>query len=362
MAKQEPRKPVKRPLPVRVVTGGWRRATAYLQRALRGPASRNGFLASLYFTFLSTRFYREHRAVLAGQQEFRGKRVGDKDTHGGFRRNVHRLEKALVMQPRRRTFAEGYIEQTVAQFAGAMLSESRIDGKERKWAGDILSGYFDVVDDTTVIARARETFTATGYARDEAGTDFVPYAKQDVVPSGIPFAQLRQLFIERRSVRWFEQRPVAAELLEQAVEAAAYAPTACNRLPYRFHACIDAEKAVELAGLAGGTAGFVHNIPCLIVVVGDMSNYVEERDRHLIYIDGSLAAMQLMLALQTLGLSSVPINWPDVDEREERMAKALGLAPFERPVMLIGVGYGLDDGLIPYSQKKPASLLLRIEK
>lgn len=362
MAKQEPCKPVTRSLPVRAVTGGWRRITVYLQGTLRGPASRNGFLASLYFTFLSTRFYREHRAVLAGQQEFRSRSVGDKDTHGGFRRNVHRLEKALVMQPRRRSFAEGYIEQTVAQFAGAMRSESRIEAKERKWAGDILSGYFDVVEDTLVIARAREKFTSTGYVREEGGIDFVPYAKEDVVPSGIPFAQLRQLFIERRSVRWFEARPVPEGLLEQAVEAASYAPTACNRLPYRFHACVDAERAVQLAGLAGGTTGFVHNIPCLIIVVGDMSNYVEERDRHLIYIDGSLAAMQLMLALQALGLSSVPINWPDVDEREERMAKELGLSPFERPVMLIGVGYGLEEGLIPYSQKKPASLLLRIEK
>ena len=59
----------------------------------------------------------------------------------------------------------------------------------------------------------------------------------------------------------------------------------------------------------------------------------------LVYIDGSLAAMQLMLALESLGLSSCSINWPDVEERERQLAKILGLAYQERTVMLLAVGY-----------------------
>jgi nitroreductase len=344
--------------PLGLVTSIPKRIGRLAQRKLAGPASRNPFTASLYFAFLSRRFDREHQAVLAGLSEFKRTNLHTKTSFGGFRRNVHRIEKGLVMDPRRDVFAEGYILETVKQFVSASLPESYIDEGERKWATDVLKSYFDAVTHTQIISEAYKKYMAAigGSAKDPS---FVPYKKESVVPSGIQFEDLRKLFVERRSVRWFEDRPVAQEIVEQAVEAAGWAPTACNRQPYRFHAFYGVENAGDVARLAGGTAGFDKNIQCLIVVVGDLSNYVEERDRHLIYIDASLAAMQLMLALQALGLSTVPINWPDVEEREIKLQTRLQSAPYERPIMMIGVGYGKPQGKIPYSQKKPVHLMLQ---
>ena len=94
-------------------------------------------------------------------------------------------------------------------------------------------------------------------------------------------------------------------------------------------------------------------------MVGDLSAYPGERDRHLIYIDGSLAAMQLMLAFETLGLSTCSINWPDVEAAEQKLEKLLDLKPYERPIMLLSVGYAQDKGGIPYSQKKDAQVLIK---
>ena len=113
------------------------------------------------------------------------------------------------------------------------------------------------------------------------------------------------------------------------------------------------------ASLAMGTVGFAENIPALAVVVGDLSCYQEYRDRHLIYIDASLAAMQFMLALETLGLSTCPINWPDIEVREQKMQKLLNLPAFQRPVMLIAIGYADPEALIAYSQKKDVEQLIR---
>lgn len=329
-----------------------------VQKAAAGPASRHPFAASLYFAFLSRSFDREHQAVLSASQEFRQTKLQTKTSFGGFRRNVHRIEKGLVMEPRRDSFAEGYIVETVKQFVSASQEGSLIDAQERKWAADVLMHYFQVVQHTPVIAAAHQIYMGALKGELQEPT-FVPYLKENVIPSGIAFDDLRKLFIERRSVRWFEDRPVLAETIEEATEAAGWAPTACNRQPYRFHAFYSKARARKIARFAGGTAGFDHNIQCLIVVVGDLSNYIEERDRHLIYIDGSLAAMQFMLALQALGLSSVPLNWPDIEEREAKMQKELGLQSYERPIMLIGVGYGLTQGRIPYSQKKPIQLMLK---
>lgn len=64
------------------------------------------------------------------------------------------------------------------------------------------------------------------------------------------------------------------------------------------------------------------------------------------------ASMQLMLALDTLGLASCPINWPDVERLERKMDKFLQLQPWQRPVMLIAVGYPDPTGGIPFSAKK----------
>jgi nitroreductase len=59
-----------------------------------------------------------------------------------------------------------------------------------------------------------------------------------------------------------------------------------------------------------------------------------------------------MLALETQGLSSSVINWPDFEPLERRMQKVLGLAMTDRVVMLIALGYAADDGIIPRSVKK----------
>lgn len=55
--------------------------------------------------------------------------------------------------------------------------------------------------------------------------------------------------------------------------------------------CNEKEKAVATAKCVGGATDFAENLPAMIAIVGDLSAYPYERDRHLIYIDGSLAAM-----------------------------------------------------------------------
>jgi nitroreductase len=90
-----------------------------------------------------------------------------------------------------------------------------------------------------------------------------------------------------------------------------------------------------------------------IVVVGDLSNYFSSRDRHTMYIDASLSVMAFLYALETIGLSSVVINWPDFGLLEKKMKKKLNLKTYERPIMLLAVGYAKEDGMIPCSKKKP---------
>jgi nitroreductase len=187
----------------------------------------------------------------------------------------------------------------------------------------------------------------------------VPFARRDGERSGVSFDEFLALCRQRRSVRWFLPEPVPRELVENAAAAAAQAPSACNRQPFLFRYFDEPGEATRIASIAMGTAGFADNFPALVVVLGDMSCYPFEQDRHVIYIDGALAAMQFMLALETLGLASCPINWPDIEPFERQMDAALELPVHIRPVMLIALGYPDPDGGVPRSVKRPVQALLR---
>ena len=117
----------------------------------------NGFLASLYFSLFSRRFYGEHQAVLRGRLRYYEDLKGSGKSSPLLRRNIHRLEKGLVMKPRRPVFAEDFILETVQAFNRARATPE-YSVEELRWAADVLEEYFSVVSDTTVIKKARAAF------------------------------------------------------------------------------------------------------------------------------------------------------------------------------------------------------------
>lgn len=313
------------------------------------------WLAGVYSCLVSGGFRREHLAVLKGRAAYYQSLAKIDTTSPLLRRNIHRLEKGLIMQPRRAIFAQDFILETVRCYRRAMVRPG-FAAEELRWAADVLDAYFSVVEDAPSIHQARQEYARLQAERDQAkrshGLPCTPFPFSSRPEAGIAYEQLTALFRRRRSVRWYQQRPVPFALIQQAINAAALAPSACNRQPYRFVVATDPDQATAIARCAWGTAGFAHQLPAMIVVVGDLSAYPHERDRHLIYIDASLASMQLMLAAETLGLSTCPINWPDVASSERKLQRILGLPGYERVVMLLSIGYGEPSGGIPFSQKK----------
>ena len=324
--------------------------------------STNVVLSTIYFIVFSKQFHREHKAVLQGRLKYHASLKTAGDSSVLLRRNIHRLEKGLVMRPRRKVFAESFIKETVECYVKCSNDKEHCL-EELKWAFDTFNVYFSVVGSTHVTDAARKIFATASFdlsgSKQRCGQSFSPYFKKDSAVSTISFEQLEGLFCQRRSVRWFKKKEVPIELINKAVGIAKQAPSACNRLPYKFVVSNQSGLAKNVADCAMGTVGFSDNIPCIITVVGDLSAYPAERDRHVIYIDASLAAMQLMLAFEALGLSSCPINWPDIESREKKISNLLGLSYVERPVMLIAVGYADPEGMIPFSLKKKNELLVK---
>jgi nitroreductase len=317
---------------------------------------RGRFLPVLYYSLISPAFRREMRGVMAGKIRHLDQTHRNDGNRYLLVRNTHRLEKGLIMRPRRAVFATDFIEETVAAY-GTIVHEydPRMD-QQIRWFTDVLHSYFDAVDPThPVIARCKSRFeSAVNDSADRSpSVQRIPYRRMEPLPGGVTFESFLQLTRHRKSVRWFHDEAVPRPLIDQALLAAGLAPSACNRQPYVFRIFDDPAKVAELAAIPMGTRGFAHNIPMFVVVVGQLDAYFDERDRHVMYVDASLAAMTFMLALETLGLSSCPINWPDIESRERRMDTALNLDTHERPILCMAVGYADPDGMVAYSEKRP---------
>ena len=315
-------------------------------------------LSSIYYALASSAMEREHQGVIYGRLQYRKSLTVASEPQYLLRRNIHRLEKGLIARPRRDIFALNYLEETVTAYRDSVERHNCGDrDSELKWAHDVLQEYFAVVATHPIIDRAKIAFMALEPIEGEQ--KYIPYHRDLDRPPTVNYEQFLALSQRRRSVRWYLPQPVPRELIDRAITAAALSPSACNRQPFEFRVFDDPDLVQQVGSIPMGTVGFSQNFPALIVVVGKLRAYYDERDRHVIYVDASLASMALMYAFETLGLSSCPINWPDIASKERQMRQVLDLEPDEKVVMLISFGYPHPEGMVPFSQKKSLAEIRR---
>ncbi|UCF33352.1 MAG: nitroreductase family protein [Phycisphaerales bacterium] len=265
------------------------------------------------------------------------------------------------MRPQHEVFALGYIKETIACYERARqlakVSPELACETELQWVSDVLTRYFEVAGPHPIIDSLRGRFQALQADVPQRVPTAVPHERGVAGRSPVGYEELLELARCRRSVRWFLQKPVPRELIDRAVAVAALSPSACNLQPFEFRVFDDAELAQEVASIPTGTSGFGRNFPVIVVLVGKLHAWPKEPDRHLIYVDASLAAMAFLLALEAQGLGSCCLNWPDLEPQERRMARLLGLEPDDRVIMLIALGYPDPKGMMTHSQKKPLAEL-----
>ncbi|MCJ1694916.1 nitroreductase family protein [Rathayibacter caricis] len=301
---------------------------------------------------MSDAFKRERELVAKGHQEYSRKVEGGRQEFL-LRRNIHMLEKGLTMRPRRETYALAYVEETVRLFRQILAASDPIISREvENWAREVLDRYFEATLGSSApeIERGRASYEAFLWESegDKLSGPHAPHV--DEVPVDID--SITALAMRRKSVRWFKPDKVEREKIDRAMLVAAEAPSACNRQPFTFRIFDDPEMVAAVTKIPMGTAGYGHNLPSVAVIVGDQSAFIDERDRHLIYIDGCLAAMSFILGLESQGIASVCINWPDIASRDKKMSDLLHLEPHERVVMLVGYGYADETGDTPFSAKR----------
>src|SRR5690606_2314544 len=95
-------------------------------------------LATLYSIGGLITFNREQFAVLQGRRDYYRNLKKNRKSRTELRRNTHRIEKGMSMQPRRDVFAEDYILETVEFYESAamqcLVNAESVDTDELAWA------------------------------------------------------------------------------------------------------------------------------------------------------------------------------------------------------------------------------------
>jgi nitroreductase len=315
----------------------------------------SGMLRKIHFFLFSSVFDHEMEMYVKARLNYLKQNRGAEGNPFLLRRNIHRIEKGLMMENRRDLFALDYIIDTVEVYEKIRVANQSVYIGLLQWASDVLSAYFQRVKSHPVTDRARAIFERSGRCREGCTLEFVPYGYRPL--SDDAAEEMSEMFVrlvhQRKSVRRyrFDLLP-QRDKIERAVLLASQAPSSCNRQPFEFRIYDNPVLVQKLSELPSGAGSFRESIPLLAVVVGKMEVSPSPGDRHLMYIDGSLAAMNFMLALESMGISSCPINWPDNKHTESKMRRIISLKDTERPVLLISIGYAHPDAAVAHSERK----------
>ena len=183
---------------------------------------------------LSKNYYREHKSFLEGAYEYENSIKNNTLNVSFLRRNIHRIEKGMLMKPRRDEFALRFILETVNSFS-VLDKKELLNVSEYNWAFEVLTEYFKLVKSNHInYKKAYEIFNKVKpYAVQNGQQKKIPFIIGNN-KSNLTYEDFLQLNQSRKSVRWFKEKIVPKVIIDKALEIASLTPSSCNRLPYRY--------------------------------------------------------------------------------------------------------------------------------
>jgi len=165
---------------------------------------------------------------------------------------------------------------------------------------------------------------------------------------------------ERRSAHRFTAAPVDQEQLDAILEAGRWAPSATNSQPWDFVVVTDPALRSQLGAIlrevTWAWAGFAA-APVMIVVSVDPT-----RDPAHFVEDGAVAAQNLCLAAQSVGLAS---SWAGVHDQsgkspaERQVRKLLDLPHSHRIIAVVPVGMPAH---APQGSRRPLAAMVHLDR
>jgi len=143
----------------------------------------------------------------------------------------------------------------------------------------------------------------------------------------------------RRSIRKFSDKKVSGDIITKILDAARWAPSACNRQLWEFVVVSKAETKKRIADEACFKQKFLTQAPVLIVVFYDESKERKKETgpkKHDSIQSAAAAIQNLHLSAYSLGLGSL---WVGAIKHMLQLNKILQVPLSLRPIAIVALGY-----------------------
>lgn len=174
---------------------------------------------------------------------------------------------------------------------------------------------------------------------------------------------------KRRSIRKYQSKKIPKEIIEQILECGAYAPSAMRIFPWNFIVIENKEKIRKLSNKSKETLhllGFgmkfaervtskddmiFYNAPLVVIITCDKNVKWKKEDT-------ALAAQNMFLAAQSLGLGSCWIGLADGLGKDEKTRKDLSIPENHEITAVLIFGYPAEE---KPAQERKAKILKWVE-
>ncbi len=151
-----------------------------------------------------------------------------------------------------------------------------------------------------------------------------------------------QSIFNRRSIRKYEDRSVEQEKVDKLLQAAFYAPSACNQQPWEYYVATNKDVIKKLAA-ASPYAGCAAEAPVVIVPCYNKNCKVPQYAE----IDLSASVQNLLLEADYLGLGAVWLAVAPEADRMKNVREVLDLPENLEAFALVPVGYPAETKEMP---------------
>ncbi len=224
--------------------------------------------------------------------------------------SYHVLEKGLTMPKRRLGFGQGAVLHLI-ELLKQYETRFGLDDSQVAYAIGVLRSYRQLHNDWPEPMTRLDAFLEQHPQ--------IPAAQEPHVTREEFFAAKDKSFLEfaasRHVVRHFGGE-IPRMTLENALDLALTAPSACNRQHARIHVVDNKALMDKLFAVQKGTRGFGQDADKAIIVTANLSAIRWSWERHDVYTNGGIFVMNLCYALHYYGIAHCILHWsvpPEVD-------------------------------------------------